>query len=86
MSLGNNTLKVENHSTILASSRLVWSEGTAPHRVVLRKVGNEYVTHMENLFLGEDGTFRHGDFYWGHYFSQDEKGAKDDYLERCSKL
>ncbi len=82
---GISTFKVKNDPSILMASKVVWDEGVQPHRVVLRKDGNTYVTHMENLaFLG-DG-FVHRDFYWGHYFEQDQEKAHADYLERCQKL
>lgn len=55
----------------------------------------EYVTHQENLIL-EGDTWKHGDFYWGHYFnaaSDSDADNKDalgkaiaDYNERCAKL
>jgi len=54
-------------------------------RFVLRKRGDEYITHTENLRL-EDGVFKHDGFYWGHYFMLDAKGAQEDYKERCEKL
>lgn len=82
---GISTFKCENDPSILASSKVVWDEGVQPHRVVLRKVGNEYMTHMENLSFKDDG-FVHRDFYWGHYFDGDQDKAHADYLERCKKL
>ena len=81
----SNVLRIENDKTIIAASKMVWSEGTAPHRVVLRKDGEEYITHMENLRL-VDGIFKHDGFYWGHYFMLDEAGAKEDFKARVSKL
>lgn len=81
----SNILKVENHSSILLASKLVWQEGCAPVRVVLRQQGEEYITHMENLRL-EDGVFKHDGFYWGHYFMGLKDEAQKDYHERAAKL
>ncbi len=83
---GTNVLKIENDKSILASSRMVWGEGSAPYRVVLRQVGEEYITHMENLRLHDDGVFRHDGFYWGHYHMHLKDAAVADFNERCSKL
>lgn len=81
----SNILKVENHKTILSASRIVWSEGLAPMRVVLRDNGGEFITHLEILYL-EDGVFKHGDFLHGHYFGKDGEKAMADYHERRAKL
>ncbi len=80
-----NVFKCQNDASILAASKVVWDEGVQPHRVVLRKSGEEYITHMENLAFQGDG-FIHRDFYWGHYFGSDQEKAHADYLERCKKL
>lgn len=82
---GTNVLNVVNDKTILIASHIVWRDGCAPTRVVLRKDGEEYITHMENLRL-EDGIFKHDGFYWGHYFMHNEKMAKEDYQDRLKKL
>lgn len=82
---GTNILNVENEKTILSASKIVWAEGCAPVRVVYRKNGGEYITHMENLRL-DDGIFKHDGFYWGHYFGEDANKAHADYVERCKKL
>lgn len=58
-----------------------------PHRVVLRKNGNEFITHMENLTPKQNGNvleFHHRDFYWGHYF-QTEEDARADFEARSKK-
>lgn len=81
----SNVLQVENEKSILFHSRIVWDEGCAPLRIVLRKNGNEYITHMEALSL-EDGVFKHAGFMYGNYFGQDEKKAMADYQERRAKL
>ncbi len=81
--------KFEDDPTIVKASRIILSHGSQPHRVVLRKLdnsrGEEYVTHQENLVL--DGTtWKHGDFYWGHYFLDSYEAAQRDYLDRVAKL
>lgn len=81
----SNVLQVEKEKTILLNSRIVWEEGCAPRRVVLRKNGDEYVTHMEILTL-EGGVFKHAGFMWGNYFGDDAKGAAADYQERVARL
>lgn len=81
----SNVLQVEQESSILTASKIVWAEGCAPVRVVLRQSGGDYITHMENLRL-EDGKFKHDGFYWGHYFGRDGEKAMADYHERCKKL
>ena len=74
-----------NDPTILLASKVVWEEGCMPRRVVLRKVGEEFLTHMENLTFVDDG-FVHHDFYWGHYHGADQEKANADYLERVRSL
>jgi hypothetical protein len=81
----SNVLQIENHKSILQASKLVWNEGCAPVRVVLRQEGEEYITHMENLRL-EKGVFKHDGFYWGHYFMRLKDEAQKDFSERCAKL
>lgn len=81
----SNILQIENEKTILSASKIVWSEGCAPVRVVLRNNGGDYITHMENLRL-DGGTFKHDGFYYGHYFGKDADKAHADYLERAKKL
>lgn len=88
MSEGICTFKYDNDPTILAASKLILEEGCMPHRVVLRGIENgKFVTHMENLVLMGD-TWKHRDFYWGHYFEREDalNKAKADYAERCAKL
>jgi hypothetical protein len=82
---GISVFKCENDPSILLASKVVWDEGVMPHRVVLRKNWDEYITHMENLIFVNDG-FVHSDFYWGHYFQNDLEKANADYLERVQKL
>lgn len=58
-----------------------------PHRLVLRKTGNEFVTHFENLTAKQNGDvleFHHRDFYWGHYFQKEEDAIKN-FEERSKK-
>lgn len=83
---GITTFKCENHASIISSSKVVWDEGLMPHRVVLRKEGDEYITHMENLVFKDDG-FKHLEFYWGHYFKDSElEKAKEDFNTRVTTL
>lgn len=86
------SFKWDNHPSIIAASKCVISDGSMVHRVVLRKTGdNQYVTHQENLRLDGD-TWKHRDFYWGHYFDSPNHletnldKARADYAERCAKL
>lgn len=92
----HSDFKFENHHSILEASKIVIAEASQVHRVVLREVGRqEYVTHMENVYLDGD-TWKHGDFYWGHYFnaasdSEEDrnealKKALEDFKERTAKL
>ena len=94
MSEGITTFKCEDEETIISASKLVWSEGVQPHRIVLRKLEAtslgafskvEYVTHQENLSLHGD-TWKHRDFYWGHYHGSNKDAAMEDFNERCNKL
>lgn len=74
------TIKINNHPSILRASTIEISEGLQPHRMVLRKNGDEYITHRENLEPIQNGDvleFQHRDFYWGHYFSSLEAAIKD---------
>jgi len=81
----SSDFKFNNHPSILEYSKIIISEGLKPHRVVLRQLDDlEYVTHMENVALDGD-TWKHGDFYWGHYFSNKSQ-ALADFSERARKL
>jgi hypothetical protein len=75
-------MKVINHPTILMGKEIRVSDGTFPHRIVLRKNENsEYTTHMENLVVQNNNEFVHDSFYWGHYFNSLDE-AKRDFEER----
>jgi hypothetical protein len=77
--------KFENDPTIMESSRVVIESGCTIRRVVLRQKDGEYITHMENLSL-EGDTFKHGSFYYGHYFDSNMTEALRDFHDRCEKL
>jgi hypothetical protein len=64
--MGISTFKIENDPSIKMSTKLVWSEGLQPHRIVMREVNGEYIVHWENLML-EGNTWKHRDFYQGYY-------------------
>lgn len=77
-----NIIRTEDHPTIVAAgaTTLILSPGMRPKRVVLRKVRNEYVTHVEYMHIrtvretvaaaGECDVIvlSHEDFDHGHYF------------------
>ena len=84
--------KFENEPTIVVAGNIRIAAGSMNCRIVLRKVkagnspsGFEYITHQENVKLDGD-TWKHGDFYWGHYFMDDMEKAIADFNERCAKL
>ena len=73
-------MKVKNEETVIYGTALKISDGTKPHRVVLRYLEGEYqpyVTHMENMKLEGSEAFVHESFYWGHYFSNKDDAVKD---------
>ncbi len=77
--------KIENHPSILQHSPIQIQEGLQPYRFVLRHLPGEFqpfVTHRENMKL-EGGTWKHRDFYWGHYFSE-QKEAEEDFQALAS--
>lgn len=90
------TLKVRDEKDIQISSKIVWSEGCKPVRVVLRKIEPaKYVTHKECLaFDTEFGGFVHDSYFEGHYFedfpahddAKVQRKAQEDWRERASKL
>jgi hypothetical protein len=86
--------KCKNDPSIIYESRVVWSEGLKPCRIVLRKLEpGEYVTHKETLGF-EGDSFVHDSFFDGNYFREfpnrdDEKSFKDaiaDWQLRVAKL
>jgi hypothetical protein len=88
------TLKIKDEPDVLIGSKVVWSEGCKPYRVVLRKLEpGQYVTHKETLGI-EGDTFMHDSWFSGNYFSEfptkdDAKSyekALDDYRTRVEKL
>ena len=92
----HSDFKFEDDPSILYASKIVIAEACQCHRVVVRKISNkEYVTHMENVQL-DGNTWKHRDFYWGHYFStvsddpELQRAERDkalaDYNERCAQL
>ena len=73
-------MKIKDHPTIVWASAVVISQGTKPHRVVLRHVPESHdpwVTHMENLKIVDAETLEHESFYWGHYFEEKEHAEAD---------
>ena len=79
-------MKIKNEKTVLYGTSLKVSNGTKPHRIVIRHLPNEYkpyVTHMENMKLEDLETFVHEFFYSGHYFSSMED-AVQDFKERSN--
>jgi len=97
MTIANySDFKFQNHPSITRASRIIISEGSKPYRTVLRKLNEvEYTTHQENVILDGE-TWKHGDFYWGHYFNASSDSEEDkhqvltevhaDYIERCDKM
>lgn len=93
MALANySDFKFEDHPSILDASRVIIERGKQPYRIVVRKNSEtEYVTHQESVVLDGD-TWRHGSFYWGHYFhvTTDKESAlalaMKDFVERISKM
>lgn len=81
----HSDFKFDDHSSIIEASPIVIKSGCSCYRVVLRQEGSKYVTHQENVILDGD-TWKHGDFYWGHYFEDDRAAAVKDFNARCEKL
>jgi len=88
------TLKIKDEPDVVIGSKVVWSEGCKPYRVVLRKLEpGQYCTHKETLGI-EGDTFVHDSYFSGNYFSEfptknDEvsyKKALEDFRERASKI
>lgn len=86
---------------IIMASRIVVGRGTYPTRIVLRKVGKEYITHKEYLTTDKprEGTscrFIHHGFEHGSYFPyggpdrleerESARNAYNDYKLRVEKL
>ena|SRR5579885_2777999 len=94
--------RVESKDDIILASKIVVKVGTFPTRMVLRKVGKEYITHMECLKTdipreGQSCRFVHSHFMHGHYFNwgfigtatteqEAAKKAYEDYKERVKDL
>lgn len=76
-------MKIVNEPSILESTFIKVSALTMPHRIVLRKLKNEWVTHCENLEFVGDALIHHS-FYNGNYFF-DKDEAMTDFLERSKK-
>jgi hypothetical protein len=80
-----STFKCDKEQTILHAGRVVWSEGCRPCRIVLRKHGDDYITHMELLVFNTD-RFQHDAFHDGHYYRDDKAKAEEDFERRCKEL
>ena len=93
--------RVKTKDDVIEAGRIVIENGAMPRRVVLRKYGSEYVTHIEALtpIPPEDGAscgFEHNSFAHGNYFNfsrfsgKTEEQARDaayaDFVERCRKF
>lgn len=71
----------EMHGVLRASPLIPGGGGKLPTRIVLRKLGSEYVTHLR--IYREDKSFDHA---WGHYFLEDEEAAAhSDFKERVAR-
>jgi hypothetical protein len=68
--------KFENDLSILYASHIIIAEGSTIYRVVVRQEGDKYITHMENLVF-DGNTWKHRDFYWGHYYDDYDEAIKD---------
>ena len=85
-------LKIETRDDVELWSRVVWSEGLCPARVVMWQVRSikagdardEWATHIELLAWSGDG-FVHEEYINGHYFC-DRRKARADFTERCNRL
>jgi hypothetical protein len=80
----HSEFKFEDEPSIIAASKIVIDGGCMNRRVVLRKVGDEYITHYENVMLDGD-TWKHNGFYEGHYFKS-QREAANDFEDRRQKL
>lgn len=92
--------RIQNEPSILSASHIVIKPMCMPERVVLRKVGKEFITHKERLKAAPPKElnscgFVHGSFDSGSYFpifaydGDEEKAraaATKDFEERCRKL
>lgn len=85
----SNVVSIKNEDTVIQGSRIVFSEGQRPMRIVLRDLGDQFVTHVEFMHikteqhvpasLGEvkdEIVCTHESFDLGHYFDYDEKSRQ----------
>jgi hypothetical protein len=81
---GYSDFRFEDHASIVTASKIIIASGCTLHRMVLRKDGEEFITHRENLML-DGNVIKHVDFYEGHYFKSYDK-AVENFIERCKSL
>jgi hypothetical protein len=63
---------------LLKHSEMIYEDGSYPSRIVMRKWGNEFVTHCRYY---SDYGIGHA---WGHYFRTRE-AAEEDYNARVKR-
>ncbi len=94
------SIRFENQPDIVHASRTVVGDGMLPNRIVLRDLGEKFVTHRESLEVRVDHTadgdtvvFTHRSYETGHYFEvhgctreQALDRAHKDFTERCERL
>jgi hypothetical protein len=53
----------DDQPPFIALSPVVREEGTLPHRIVIREVGDQYVVHTQILEPGAQSWFHNGDYF-----------------------
>jgi hypothetical protein len=73
------SIKIESTADTLQGGRIIAGNGMLPCRIVLRDLGEKFVTHIEVLTVRVEGDvvfFSHRDFENGHYFDHGEWTGK----------
>lgn len=81
--------RFDNHSDIIEASKVVFGEGVIPHRIVVRDLDDQYVVHMETLYVSVEfdaennwevirfthRSFENGDYYDPQWYSDAKREA-----------
>jgi hypothetical protein len=86
------SILVEDNETIIHETQIHVGCGTLPHRIVLRDLGDKFVTHVETLTVTmpneSEVVFKHRSFENGHYFEHGQFAAgtsREQRLEQALK-
>lgn len=76
----SQAIRIVNDKDILNHGRTIIGDGMLPNRIVLRDLGNKFVTHVETLTVsvhaGNEVHLTHSSYECGNYFEHGEMAKR----------